>query len=132
MAISRTRPNSLFASLAVTDEGSSLSPRLFRNVATRSDPERCCRTRDEVAVSVLAIWRFIYLFWAIWTKQSIRLKTAVDTLHRRNDGPLDHVVRFGVVGVDLCGGSPRRAPHEHVAMSPLAPATSVLARLAET
>jgi hypothetical protein len=34
MAISRTRPNSLFASLALTEDGSSVSPRLFRNDAT--------------------------------------------------------------------------------------------------
>jgi hypothetical protein len=47
IAVSKTRPNSLFASLAVTDDGSSVSPRLFRNVATRSALMRLRRTTDE-------------------------------------------------------------------------------------
>jgi hypothetical protein len=34
MAISKTRPNSLFAALALTEDGSRVSPRLFRKVAT--------------------------------------------------------------------------------------------------
>src|SRR5229473_5754296 len=70
MAISNTRPNSLFASLAVTEEGSRVSPRLFLNVAMRSDWERRRRTTDETDASVPRNWRFICPFWSIWTKQS--------------------------------------------------------------
>jgi hypothetical protein len=37
--------------------------------------------------------------------------------------------RFSIVGADLLKGSVRRrAPHEHAAVSPAAPAKSVLAR----
>ena len=60
IAISKTRPNSLFASLAVTDDGSSVSPRLFRNVATWSRPARRRRATDEPdPVFVFAVCAFI-------------------------------------------------------------------------
>src|SRR5438034_3081362 len=72
MAISKTRPNSLFASLAVTEDGSSVSPRLFRNVATRSGlARRRPPTEEPDPVSVDAGCAFTCLFCPICTKQSI-------------------------------------------------------------
>ena len=55
MAISKTRPNSLFALLALTEDGSSVSPRLFRNDATRPGLRRGRRTGEADSESAFPI-----------------------------------------------------------------------------
>src|SRR6266542_7040830 len=70
MAISKTRPNSLFASLALTEDGSSVSPRLFRNDATRPALCRGRRAGEPDSESAFPIFAFMRLFCPICTKQS--------------------------------------------------------------
>src|SRR4051812_20249251 len=72
MTISKTRPNPLFASVALTEDGTSVSPRLFRNVAMRLGLPRGRTAGEPDSESALAICAFMRLFWPICTKRSNR------------------------------------------------------------